>query len=144
MSDNTNNQRSIMPMYRKPGLMSPSASFSLPKGAATGEPAQAGPACAYAAEGHCLTCADEARPARVLRVDEETGIAVVLMDMDPTLQSIASESSLRQPGTSKEDTTIKEDATLEVDISLIEDVAPGDLVLVHGGIALERYDLRPE
>jgi hydrogenase maturation factor len=31
-------------------------------------------------------------------------------------------------------------ATEEIDISLVEDVAPGDVLLVHGGVALSRLD----
>jgi hydrogenase maturation factor len=64
--------------------------------------------CELDAEGHCITCSDEALEAQVLSVDEETGLACV---------------------------TVK-DATEEVDITLIEHVAPGDLLLVHGGVAI--------
>jgi len=28
----------------------------------------------------------------------------------------------------------------EIDISLVESIAPGDIVLVHGGVAIERVD----
>lgn len=59
-------------------------------------------------EEHCTTCSDEAWPARVLRVDEESGTALV---------------------------EIKQ-TTEEVDISLIEKIIPGDEVLVHGGVAI--------
>ena len=57
---------------------------------------------------HCITCSDAALPARVLSVDAETGLALVAVA----------------------------EATEEIDISLVEDVAPGDMLLVHGGVAL--------
>lgn len=66
--------------------------------------------CALDTEGHCITCADEARSARVLGVDQEAGLALVAV----------------------------EGATEQIDISLVEGVARGDLLLVHGGVALER------
>lgn len=66
--------------------------------------------CVLDAEGHCVTCSDEALPVQVLRVDQETGLALV---------------------------TVK-DTTEEVDITLVEDVAPGDMLLVHGGVAIGR------
>lgn len=61
---------------------------------------------------HCLTCADEARPARVLNVDQQTGLALVLVD----------------------------GRTEEVDITLMEKVESGDTVLVHGGVAMSRLE----
>jgi hypothetical protein len=64
--------------------------------------------CVLDAEGHCVTCSDEALPAKVLRIDEQAGQALV---------------------------TVK-DATEEIDITLVDDVAPGDILLVHGGIAI--------
>ena len=69
-----------------------------------------GASCVLDAEGHCVTCSDEALPVQVLRVDQETGLALV---------------------------TVK-DSTEEVDITLVEDVAPGDMLLVHGGVAIGR------
>jgi len=62
------------------------------------------------AEGHCVTCSDEALPARVLQIDQETGLALVEI----------------------------KDTTEEVDVTLVEAVAPGDQLLVHGGVALAR------
>jgi hydrogenase maturation factor len=59
-------------------------------------------------EGHCLTCSDEALPARVLRVDQATGLALVML----------------------------EQTAVEIDTSLIEGFGPGDWVLVHGGVAV--------
>ena len=64
--------------------------------------------CQLDAEGHCITCSDEAIPAKILLVDEETGLALVEV----------------------------KDTTEEIDITLVESVAPGDLVLVHGGVAI--------
>ena len=64
--------------------------------------------CELDAEGHCVTCSDEALPAKILRIDEETGLALVEV----------------------------KDMTEEIDITLVDSVAPGDLVLVHGGVAI--------
>jgi hydrogenase expression/formation protein HypC len=68
--------------------------------------------CAIDAGEHCLTCSDEALPARVLSVDE-TGLALVALD-DAT--------------------------TVEVDVTLVDAVAPGAWVLVHGGVAIGTLD----
>ena len=67
-----------------------------------------GASCELDAEGHCITCSDEALPAKILRIDEETGLALVEV----------------------------KDTTEEIDITLVDNVAPGDLVLVHGGVAI--------
>jgi hypothetical protein len=67
--------------------------------------------CTPTADGHCVTCSDEALQARVLRVDEETGLALVEM-------------------------MAEEVRTEEIDITLVENVMPGDLLLVHGGVAI--------
>jgi hydrogenase maturation factor len=64
--------------------------------------------CEPDAHGHCPTCSDEALPARVLEINEVLGTAVAQM----------------------------EDQTVEVDVSLIEDVFPGQVLLVHGGVAI--------
>ena len=60
------------------------------------------------ADGHCVTCADEALPVRVLRVDVETGLALVEV----------------------------KNTTEEIDVTLVDDVTPGDVLLVHGGVAI--------
>lgn len=57
---------------------------------------------------HCITCSDEALPARVLRVDGASGLALVEV----------------------------EGITQEVDITLVDAVVPGTSLLVHGGVAL--------
>ena len=69
-------------------------------------------ACTFDADGHCITCSDEALEVRVLCVDEENGLAQVTLD-----------------GVSE-----------EIDITLVENIAPGDVLLVHGGIAIARID----
>jgi hypothetical protein len=73
---------------------------------------QDAPYCIPDAHGHCAACSDEALPATVLRVDADTGLAVVQVN----------------------------DTTEEIDITLVEDVAPGDIVLVHGGVAISAYN----
>lgn len=59
-------------------------------------------------EIRCITCSDEALPATVLRVEEETGLAWVQL----------------------------EHGQVEVDISLVDEARPGDMLLVHGGVGL--------
>ncbi len=71
--------------------------------------------CELDAEGHCITCSDEALAARVLRIDQDTGVAFVTI----------------------------EEVTEEVDITLIDDVAPGDMLLVHGGVAIAIAEATP-
>jgi hypothetical protein len=60
---------------------------------------------------HCITCSDQALPARVLSVDHARGLALVEI----------------------------EQTTTEIDVTLIEDVQPGDTLLVHGGVALSLW-----
>lgn len=59
-------------------------------------------------EGHCATCGDEAQRVRVLSISQMTGTALV--EMADTIE--------------------------EVDVSLVDEVAPGDLLLVHAGVAI--------
>jgi len=68
--------------------------------------------CDLTVEGHCITCSDEAISARVLSIDAGTGLALVAI----------------------------EDTTEEIDISLVDEVSPGDTVLVHGGIAIANLE----
>jgi len=70
--------------------------------------------CELDAEGHCITCSDEALQARVMRVDQELGVAFVTIN----------------------ETNEANEAIEEVDITLIDDVVPGDVILVHGGVAI--------
>ena len=58
----------------------------------------------------CATCADEARPARVLSVDAAAALALVTIG----------------------------DTDGEVDISLVDHVEPGQVLLIHGGVAIGR------
>ena len=67
--------------------------------------------CELDAEGHCITCSDEALQVRVLSVDCDTGVALVELGKN----------------------------TEEVDISLVEEVVPGDMLLVHGGVAIASF-----
>jgi hydrogenase maturation factor len=69
---------------------------------------QAPTSCELDAEGHCITCSDEALPVKVLSVDAEIGLALVML----------------------------RDETEEIDITLVEGVVPGDMLLVHGGVAI--------
>jgi hydrogenase maturation factor len=62
---------------------------------------------------HCITCSDEGRAMRVLQVDDERGLALCAADDG-------------------------ERATVE--IALLEDVAAGDVVLVHADVALAALD----
>ena len=61
----------------------------------------------------CITCSDQALPARVVFVNVDSGLALVAVD---------------------------EHRTEMVDVSLLDAVAPGDLILVHGGVALEALE----
>lgn len=62
----------------------------------------------YCANEHCLTCSDEVLSVRVVSMDEQTRLALVEIEGQQE----------------------------EVDISLVEQVAPDDILLVHGGVAL--------
>lgn len=64
--------------------------------------------CELDAEGHCITCSDEAVEVVVLRADAETETAQVKV----------------------------QDRIEEIDISLVEHCAPGSILLVHGGVAI--------
>ncbi|MBX5448512.1 HypC/HybG/HupF family hydrogenase formation chaperone [Thermogemmatispora sp.] len=71
------------------------------------------PLCQPDPEGHCPTCADEAIAVTVLSVDEEAGMACVSLGLGEAM----------------------------VDITLLGTVRPGDRLLMHGGVALERLDV---
>ncbi len=70
--------------------------------------------CELDVNGHCITCSDEALAASVLRVDGENGLAQVTIE-----------------GSEAEE---------EIDITLVDDIVPGDMVLVHGGVAIARIE----
>ena len=61
------------------------------------------------ADGHCVTCADEGIPMRVLRLDDARGLA------------------LGEPA---------EGARTTVETDLVAPLAVGDTVLVHAAVAL--------
>ena len=67
---------------------------------------------ACAADGHCVTCSDEALPVTVVRVDQAAGLAIVTVD----------------------------GGTAEVDVTLVDAVAPGHVLLVHGGVAIAHLE----
>ena len=69
--------------------------------------------CQLDEQGHCITCSDEALPAKVLHVEAERGMALV-----------ESEVGARE----------------EVDITLMNSVEPGDRLLVHGGAAIGKVE----
>lgn len=64
--------------------------------------------CLLDEHGHCITCSDEALPARVFEVASTQTMAWVKVSGQTT----------------------------EVDVSLVDDVAIGHLLLVHGGVAI--------
>ena len=74
-----------------------------------------GESCVLDAEGHCITCSDEATPARIMQIDLDQGTALVDLLSQPT----------------------------EVDITLVDAVMPGDWLLVHGGVAIATLQERP-
>ncbi len=67
-------------------------------------------ACMLDAGGHCITCSDEVLLVKVLRVDELAGLALVAIQ-------------------GREE---------EVDVTLVEGTRPGDWLMTHGGVAIER------
>jgi hydrogenase maturation factor len=69
-------------------------------------------ACQRDANHHCLTCSDDMAPVRVIHIDQEKGFALV-------------------EGNNQGE---------EIDVTLVEDVSPGDLLLVHGGVAIARLE----
>lgn len=64
----------------------------------------------HCGDTHCLTCSDEMLSVSVVSLCEDADIALV------------------EVGGQRE----------EIDISLVEQVKPGDMLLVHGGVALAR------
>ncbi|BCL79347.1 HypC/HybG/HupF family hydrogenase formation chaperone [Ktedonobacteria bacterium brp13] len=67
--------------------------------------------CAPTADGYCITCSDAALVATVLRVEQESSVALV------SVQGL----------------------TEEIDITLVDTVVAGDQVLVHGGVAVALF-----
>jgi hydrogenase maturation factor len=71
-----------------------------------------GGVCGLDDDSHCITCSDEALPAKVLEVDETLALAQVEINGQRT----------------------------EIDVSLVDGVEVGQTLLVHGGVALERVE----
>ena len=67
------------------------------------------PPSASCAEGHCVTCSDEAVPMTVVRVEVQSGLALC-----------ADAAGVRHT----------------VETSLVESLAAGERVLVHAGVAI--------
>lgn len=74
-------------------------------------------ACRAGADAHCLTCADAAIAVKVVRIDWQTGLALVV-------------------GANEQQVEKQLIPTEEIDIMLVEDVAIGDTLLAHGGVAI--------
>ena len=74
------------------------------------------PLCGFSEQGHCVTCSDEIARARVVSVNAASFLAEVAVD----------------------------NMTLEIDISLVEEVMPGEWVLVQGGVAIGRLGDAPD
>jgi hydrogenase maturation factor len=74
--------------------------------------ADSGAYCIPDQHGHCITCSDEAQPVTVVSVMDDGMSAMVL----------------------------REGQHSEIDISLVDDVAPGDVLLAHGGVALGKVE----
>lgn len=68
------------------------------------------PSCMPDAYEHCITCSDAAVQGRVISFDQATFQATVAIG----------------------------DSTAEVDTMLIDELAPGDSILIHGGVALAK------
>src|SRR5690242_8830100 len=78
-------------------------------------------ACPAGADTHCLTCADAAIAVKVVRIDWQTGLALVV-------------------GASEQQGEGQLIQTEEIDIMLVEDVAIGDTLLAHGGVAIAHLE----
>jgi len=141
MNRSQDHQRPPLPLAQRPILLTPQP-----------PPHEQRPAHCDLKEGHCLTCADEALLARVVQIDELAGTALVTVDnpgQRPATDGIATATRTgdNYPTTRDHDVQAignngpaEEQTTLEVDISLVAGVAPGDLLLVHGGVAIEHLE----
>ena len=72
--------------------------------------------CRFDEHGHCVTCSDEVARARVVSVNAASFLATAAVG----------------------------DTTLDIDISLVEEVTPGEWVLVQGGVAIGRLEEAPD
>ena len=68
------------------------------------------PWCRFDEHGHCVTCSDEVTRARVVSVNTASFLATAAVG----------------------------DTTVDIDISLVEEVMPGEWVLIQGGVAIGR------
>jgi hydrogenase maturation factor len=97
--------------------------------------------CNRDAEGHCTTCSDEALPARILRIDETTGLALVTLNAGVQGPDRHMGMFPDAPSSLPE---VSGDAIEEVDITLLESAAVGDEILVHGGVAIAHVKIEGE
>ena len=109
--------------------------------------------CQPDADHHCLTCSDEAVAVRVVYIERSSGIAFVEVSNQteevgsqafiPTDNDAARLAPLSRSERDYSDEQRGISARFireEVDITLVGDVAPGDLLLVHGGVAIARLE----
>ncbi len=120
--------------------------------------------CQRDTEHHCLTCSDEMVPVRVVHVDHEAGLALVEQEKrvgtglapvrpDPANTETIGSQRTRAVGIGGREGLGGGLAPIlspseglgrglapiqEIDITLIENITVGDLLLVHGGVAIAR------
>lgn len=80
------------------------------------EPAADVPLCGFSEQGHCVICSDEVTRARVVSVNAASFLAIAEVGA----------------------------AMLDLDISLVEEVMPGEWVLVQGGVAIGLLEAAPD
>lgn len=90
--------------------------------------------CQPDADHHCLTCADEAVPVQVVRIDQEAGLALC----SPLLETVGT-VPLEIVGTVPY-ACPSPGQVEEIDITLLEDVAVGDILLAHAGVAIAHQE----
>jgi hydrogenase maturation factor len=109
--------------------------------------------CQPDADQHCLTCSDEGVAVRVVYIEPSSGIAFVevgnqteevgfqaLIPTDNAPGELATLSRSERKYSDEQRDISARFIREEVDITLVEDVAPGDLLLVHGGVAIARLE----
>ena len=80
------------------------------------EPETGMPLCGFGEQGHCVTCSDEVARARVVSINAASFLAIAAVG----------------------------DTIVDIDISLVEEVMPGEWVLVQGGVAIGRLGEAPD
>lgn len=80
------------------------------------EPEADVPLCRFDEQGHCVTCSDEVALARVISINAASFLAVAAVG----------------------------DTMVDIDISLVEEVTPGEWVLVQGGVAIGLLEAAPD